>query len=284
MKKFNSLKFWSTVPLYVFLIVLVFIPAVFIIIVSFSKGDALGNVTFSFTLENFQKLANPLYGKVILDSLLLAAGTTITTFLISYPLAYFVSKVPKKAQLVLILLIMLPYWTNSLVRTYSFVILLRTEGFINHILMALHLIDQPLKMLYTQGAVVAGMVYILLPVMFLPIFSSIEKLDQSYVEASRDLGAGQVRTFFHVVLPLTVPGIVAGAILVFTPTLGYFFISDLLGGGKVVLLGNLIRDQFTVTRNLPLGSALSVVMMVISFVFIAVYLRIMKKQSQGGRA
>lgn len=283
MKKFNSLKFWSTVPLYVFLIVLVFIPAVFIIIVSFSKGDALGNVTFSFTLENFQKLANPLYGKVILDSLLLAAGTTITTFLISYPLAYFVSKVPKKAQLVLILLIMLPYWTNSLVRTYSFVILLRTEGFINHILMALHLIDQPLKMLYTQGAVVAGMVYILLPVMFLPIFSSIEKLDQSYVEASRDLGAGQVRTFFHVVLPLTVPGIVAGAILVFTPTLGYFFISDLLGGGKVVLLGNLIRDQFTVTRNLPLGSALSVVMMVISFVFIAVYLRIMKKQSQGGR-
>lgn len=283
MKKFNSLKFWSTVPLYVFLIVLVFIPAVFIIIVSFSKGDALGNVTFSFTLENFQKLANPLYGKVILDSLLLAAGTTITTFLISYPLAYFVSKVPKKVQLVLILLIMLPYWTNSLVRTYSFVILLRTEGFINHILMALHLIDQPLKMLYTQGAVVAGMVYILLPVMFLPIFSSIEKLDQSYVEASRDLGAGQVRTFFHVVLPLTVPGIVAGAILVFTPTLGYFFISDLLGGGKVVLLGNLIRDQFTVTRNLPLGSALSVVMMVISFVFIAVYLRIMKKQSQGGR-
>lgn len=283
MKKFNSLKFWSTVPLYVFLIVLVFIPAAFIIIVSFSKGDALGNVTFSFTLENFQKLANPLYGKVILDSLLLAAGTTITTFLISYPLAYFVSKVPKKAQLVLILLIMLPYWTNSLVRTYSFVILLRTEGFINHILMALHLIDQPLKMLYTQGAVVAGMVYILLPVMFLPIFSSIEKLDQSYVEASRDLGAGQVRTFFHVVLPLTVPGIVAGAILVFTPTLGYFFISDLLGGGKVVLLGNLIRDQFTVTRNLPLGSALSVVMMVISFVFIAVYLRIMKKQSQGGR-
>ena len=284
MKKFNSFKFWSTVPLYVFLIVLVFIPAVFIIIVSFSKGDALGNVTFSFTLENFQKLANPLYGKVILDSLLLAAGTTITTFLISYPLAYFVSKVPKKVQLVLILLIMLPYWTNSLVRTYSFVILLRTEGFINHILMALHLIDQPLKMLYTQGAVVAGMVYILLPVMFLPIFSSIEKLDQSYVEASRDLGAGQVRTFFHVVLPLTVPGIVAGAILVFTPTLGYFFISDLLGGGKVVLLGNLIRDQFTVTRNLPLGSALSVVMMVISFVFIAVYLRIMKKQSQGGRA
>ena len=140
--------------------------------------------------------------------------------------------------------------------------------------MLLGIADTPIQLLYTEGAVIASMVYLFLPVMFLPIYSCVEKMDQTYIEASRDLGANKMYTFFKIVIPLTMPGIVAGSILVFTPSLGMFYISDLVGGGKTVLIGNVIRDQFTATRNLPFGSALSIVMMVMALIFIILYYKI----------
>ncbi|MBQ2897457.1 MAG: ABC transporter permease [Clostridia bacterium] len=271
MKKSNSLKIFSTYTTYLFLIAFVLIPTLFIIVVSFLKADSLGNIKLMFTFENFKKLFDPVYLNIMVNSLKIAFITTISALLLAYPLAYIISKTGRKIQQALFMLIILPYWTNSLVRTYSFLIVLRSDGIINKLLMMLGAITEPLQLLYTEGAVIFAMIYLLLPVMFLPIYSSITKLDFSFVEASHDLGANKFQTFLSVILPLTIPGVMAGTILVFTPCLGLFFISDLIGGGKTVLLGNIIRDQFTSTRNLPFGSALSVLMMLFALFFIAIY-------------
>jgi len=274
MKKLDSLKIISTWSLYVFLAVFVVVPTFFIIVVSFLQADTLGNINFSFTVENFQRLHNPIYFGVLLNSVEIAFVTTVTTLLLAYPLAYIITRLDKKTQFIVLLLIVLPYWTNSLVRTYSFLVILRADGIVNRILMLFGAISQPLQLLYTKGAVVFSMIYLYLPIMFLPIYSSIEKMDRAYIEASKDLGANTFKTFINVILPLTLPGIFAGCVLVFTPCLGLFFISDLIGGGKTVLLGNIIRDQFTTTRNIPFGSAVAVVMMVIALAFIFIYYKL----------
>lgn len=281
MKKHDSLKVLSVMSFCLFIAIFVFVPTAFILIVSILSSDSLGNITLEFTLENFKKLLDPIYLEVLFNSLKISAVTTLATLLAAYPLAYIVSRMNKKAQFTLMLLIILPYWTNSLVRTYSFLVILRADGIVNQLLMSIGLIDRPIQLLYTDGAVIFSMIYLYLPVMFLPIFSSIEKLDKTYIEASRDLGAGSFDTFTKVVLPLTLPGVIAGCILVFTPCLGLFFISDLIGGGKTVLLGNVIRDQFSTTRNLPFGSALSVVMMLIAMAFIGLYYRVLLINSGG---
>lgn len=277
-KGFFSIKNISLFLISLFLIFFVIIPTCYILVTSFCNADDLGNISFVFTMSNYKKLFSQIYGEVIYNSVRIAILTTTLVLLIAFPLANIVSKLNSKIQMIILLLIVLPYWTNSLVRTYSFMVILRADGIINKLLMYLGISDSPLQLLYTELAVVLAMVYLFLPVMFLPIYSSIEKLDKSYIEASKDLGAGNVATFFNVVLPLTLPGIVAGSILVFTPCLGLFFISDLIGGGKTVLLGNVIRDQFSSTRNIPFGSALSVVMMVMALIFILIYYKI----SSGG--
>jgi len=273
-KKNNSLKVSSLLILNIFIILFIIIPTVFVVITGFCKSDDLGNISAVFTTKNFQKLISPIYLNVILNSVKIAFSTTFFTFLIAYPLAYIISGLNKKLQMFFLLLIVLPYWTNSLVRTYSFMVLLRADGFINKILMLLGVVDNPVQLLYTDGAVIVSMIYLFLPVMFLAVYSSIEKLDKNIIEASKDLGAGKFYTFVKIIFPLSLPGIVAGSVLVFTPCLGLFYISDLIGGGKTVLLGNVIRDQFTTTRNLPFGSALSVVMMIMAMLFISVYYKL----------
>lgn len=276
--KLNSLKRISLGTLYIFLTAFVIIPILYIIISSFCKADDLGNINAIFTTENFEKLFSPVYGVVIINSVKIALITTLSVLALAYPLAYIISRLNKKAQVIILLLIILPYWTNSLVRSYAFMVILRADGIINKLLMILGITENPVQLLYTEGAVIASMVYLFLPVMFLPIYSSVEKLDKTYIEASKDLGAGKVRTFFCITLPLSLPGIIAGTILVFTPCLGLFYISDLIGGGKTVLLGSIIRDQFTTTRNLPFSSALSTVMMIMALFFIVIYYKI----SSGG--
>lgn len=276
--KLNSLKRISLGTLYIFLTAFVIIPILYITISSFCKADDLGNINAIFTTENFEKLFSPVYGVVIINSVKIALITTLSVLALAYPLAYIISRLNKKAQVIILLLIILPYWTNSLVRSYAFMVILRADGIINKLLMVLGITENPVQLLYTEGAVIASMVYLFLPVMFLPIYSSVEKLDKTYIEASKDLGAGKVRTFFCITLPLSLPGIIAGTILVFTPCLGLFYISDLIGGGKTVLLGSIIRDQFTTTRNLPFSSALSTVMMIMALFFIVIYYKI----SSGG--
>ncbi|MDB4865881.1 MAG: potB, partial [Cohnella sp.] len=181
-----------------------------------------------------------------------------------------------KYRNLLLLFVIVPFWTNSLIRTYAWIVLLRTEGVINTILLQLGLIHSPLTLLYNDTAVLIGLVYTMLPFMILPLYASIEKLDKSYLEAASDLGAKPWQTFVKVTLPLTAPGVMAGTLLVFIPALGLFFIPDLMGGSKSILIGNLIKNQFLSARDWPFGSAISIILMALTLLFIAAYVRVTK--------
>ena len=195
---------------------------------------------------------------VFWNSFYLSAVTTLLCLVIGYPFAYLIARADPRVRPYLLLLVIVPFWTSSLVRTYAMIVILNTNGLLNTLLQALGLIDEPLELLYTDGAVIAGLVYTLLPFMVLPLYAAIEKLDWRLVEAARDLGARKVRTFVSVIIPLTSPGIVAGCMLVFLPGLGMFYVADFLGGSKTTLIGNLIQRQFLSARDWPFGSAASV--------------------------
>ncbi|KLU65952.1 spermidine/putrescine transport system permease protein PotB [Desulfosporosinus acididurans] len=258
-------------PVILWLLIFVAAPLVYILVISFMKKGTYGGVVASFNFENYLRIYDPLYLKIFFVSIVIALATTVLCLVIGYPFAYIIARASDRNKSILLSLIMLPFWTNSLIRTYGWIILLRTNGTFNTLLLSTHLISQPLQMLYTNGAVMVGMVYTLFPFMVLPLYSSIEKLDRSLLEAANDLGAKPRRAFWRVTLPLTVPGVFAGCIQVFIPTLGYFFISDLLGGGNSVLVGNLIRNQFLAARDWPFGAALSILLIVFTIVLMRVY-------------
>lgn len=258
-------------PIAIWMTLFVAIPLIYVFVISFLKKGTYGGVEFAFTLSNYTDIFNPLYLKIFIYSLAVSAIVTIISILIAYPYAYFVAKKPQITRTVLLMFVMIPFLTNSLIRTYGWMILIRSEGIINKILLSIHLIKQPINLIYTNGAVILGLVYTLIPFMILPLYSSIEKLDKSLLEAAKDLGANSVKTFLKVTLPLTVPGIFAGSIMVFIPALGLFFIADLLGGSKIMLIGNLIRNQFLTARNWPFGAALSMVLILITLALVAIY-------------
>ncbi len=266
---------WVTVgPTVVWLGIFLFLPLVYVILITFLTKNAYGGVDFIFTLDNYKNLFNSEYLKVFWDSILLSFETTVICLLAGYPFAYILANAPKRWKSFLVLLLMLPFWTNSLIRTYGWNTLLRTEGIINHLLLGIGLIKEPLEMLYTNQAVLLGMVYALLPFAVLPLYTSIEKLDKSLLEAGSDLGASRVHVFTRIVLPLTMPGIFAGSIQTFIPSLGFFFISDMMGGAKTMYIGNLIKNQFLSARNWPFGAALSIVLIVITLVLMRLYTRV----------
>jgi len=244
-----------------------------VLIVSFLSRGEYGDIQLPFTLDNYKRLLSPIYGQILIKTLIISISTTVGCLIIGYPFAYFIGRANKKYRGLLLLLVILPFWTNSLVRTYAWIILLRTEGVINTYLMRFGFISNPIQMLYTDGAVLIGMLYIMLPFMVLPIYTSIEKLDMSYIEAANDLGASPYKTFKEITLPLTMPGIVAGCMLVFIPTLGYFFISDLMGGSKTMLISNLIKNQFLTSRDWPFGSAIAVIVIILMLIAIGLYFK-----------
>ena len=258
-------------PAILWLLIFVASPLVYVLVISFMKKGTYGGVMASFNFQNYLRIFDPLYLNIFLVSIMIAAATTVLCLLLGYPFAYIIAKSSNRNKNIFLTLIMLPFWTNSLIRTYGWIILLRTNGTFNTLLTSVHLISQPVQMLYTNGAVMVGMVYTLFPFMVLPLYSSIEKLDFSLLEAANDLGAKPRRAFLRVTLPLTVPGIFAGCIQVFIPTLGYFFISDLLGGGNSILIGNLIRNQFLAARDWPFGAALSILLIIFTIVLIRLY-------------
>ena len=258
-------------PVGFWLIVFVAIPLVYILAISFMKKGTYGDIEFVFTLENYKQVIDPLYLKVFISSIWMAVITTVLCILIGYPFAYFIAKKTEVKRTLLMAMVIVPFLTNSLIRTYGWTILLRTEGIINTILIKLNIISEPLKLMYNDFGVILVMVYTLLPFMIMPLYASIEKLDKSLLEASKDLGAKSVKTFLKVTLPLTLPGIFAGTIMVFIPTLGYFFIPDLIGGSKSMLVGNLIKNQFMSARNWPLGAALSLVLIIFALVMVGLY-------------
>jgi spermidine/putrescine transport system permease protein len=224
-----------------------------------SRG-AYGGVTPPGTLENYTRLFDPLYGVILLRSFWIAGISTALCVLLGFPLALFIAQSGPRKNLYLSLVI-LPFWTSFLIRTYAWMFLLRDTGLINTILQSLHLISAPLPMLYNDGAVILGLVYGYLPFMVLPLFATLERLDPSLLEAAADLGARPFETLCRVTIPLAAPGIRAGAILTFVPCLGTYLTSDLLGGSKTILVGNLVQNQFTTSRDWPFGAAASLVLM-----------------------
>ncbi len=261
--------------------IFVVIPYFIVVLFSFLTPNPAGIVTWKFTLENYRLIFSPVFLKVCKSSFTLALGTTAITLLAAYPFAFLLTRIPEKIRQTLILLMIIPFWTSSLIRTYSMIILLKANGLVNSFLMNMGWIDEPLSLLYTQLAVFIGLVYTLLPFMILPVYASIQKLDRRLIEASRDLGATTRHVFFHVILPLTMPGIVAGSTMVFLPALGLFYIPDLLGGARSMLIGNFIKDQFLTTSNWPLGSSASVILTFLMFIMLAWYFVSSRKANQG---
>lgn len=261
---------------------MVFVGAsiLYIIALSFLKRNPEGNgVLMQFTLENYQKLMQPGYFKVFVNTLRLAAETTGLCILIGYPFALIMSRARGRAKSLLLMLVIVPFWTNALVRIYGWRILMMGNGPINALLISLGVISKPLKMMNTHGAVLLGMVYGLIPFMILPVYSSAEKLDRTLVSAGRDLGAGPVKVFLSVELPLTLPGLLSGCVLVFVPSMALFFISDLLGGTGDILVGNLVRDQLLKSRDWPFAAALSVLLLVMTAIVMYIQRRAGGKNS-----
>jgi spermidine/putrescine transport system permease protein len=242
-------------------------PLAIIVIYSFLTRGAYGGVEFPWTAENFTRLWDPVYGVIFLRSFWIAAVATALCLILGFPLAMFIARSGPRKNLFLSLVI-LPFWTSFLIRTYAWMFILRDTGIVNSALEALGIIRQPLPLLYNDGAVILGLVYGFLPFMVLPLYATLERLDPSLLEAAADLGARPWRALVDVTLPLCAPGIRAGAILVFVPCLGTYLTSDLLGGSKTVLIGNVVQNQFTASRDWPFGAALSLALMAIALVLL----------------
>jgi spermidine/putrescine transport system permease protein len=216
-----------------------------------------GGVKWEFTLGNFAKALDPTYLSILGDSLVIAGITTLLALLLGYPTAYGITRLPPQWRTVALVMVVLPFWSNFLIRTYAWIVLLNSQGPINSTLVSLGVIGAPLELLYNRGAVVVGLLYAYLPLVVLPVYAAIERLDPQLQEAARNLGATKARTFWDITLPLTLPGVMIGAIFVFVPSMGNFVVPELLGGGKTVMVGNLIRDQFLEARNWPFGAVLA---------------------------
>jgi spermidine/putrescine transport system permease protein len=242
------------------LLFLVLAPNLLVVGASVMTRDPSTFIALPLNLDAYRQLFNPLYLDVFLHSLWMATLTTAICLLIGYPFAWALSKVQKRRQMLLIFLLIIPFWTNSLVRVYALKLILATNGLLNSALLWLGWISEPLQMLYTQGAVIVGLVYLLLPFMILPLYAVFDDLRQDVLLASHDLGAGRLATFKNVIIPLTLPGVLAGVMLVLLPAMGLFFVPDILGGSRSLLVGNVIKNQFLDARNWPLGAAASIVL------------------------
>lgn len=266
-----------TAPLFIYFATFLILPLVFLIIVSFSAKDDLGNILPIFSIAAYQKILSPTYIKILLSSFKLAFITAILALFIGYPIAYFISQMKTKYKQVLLLLMMLPFWISSLLRTYGWMILLGKEGLINRLLLALKLSKQPLNLMYRFESVLVVTLYMLIPFMILSVFNSLDQIDPSYLEASSDLGASKRQTFFNVILNLSMPGIIRGFALVFIPALSMYFVSDLIGGGQVIFVGNLINTQMSKARNKPQAAALAIVLLLLVIIFLYLISKILKK-------
>ncbi|MBE6987643.1 MAG: ABC transporter permease [Ruminococcaceae bacterium] len=278
MKNKNSSKMSLAMlaPIYIFTIAFVALPIIYMFVLSFLKQAESWGVVYEFTLKNYLDILEPIYLTTFIESFKLAVLTTLLVIIIGYPFGYFMAKLSAKWRGRMMLLLMVPFWTNSLIRLYGWIIIFRANGPLDKILMFLGITQEPLKLLYTYPAVVVGMVYALVPFMILAVYSSVEKMDWSLVEASRDLGASAFEAFRTVTLPLTLPGLLSGIILTFVPSMGLFFIADILGGNKVVLVGNVIQEQLMKAHNWPFAAALAVILMLMTSILIYTYRKITK--------
>jgi spermidine/putrescine transport system permease protein len=272
---------WSLLaPGTFWLIAFFLVPVIMMFAYSMMPRGIYGGVVPGFTLEHYKRFFDPLYLQILNRTFMWSLGATILCLLMGYPLAYLIARSGKWKNF-LMFLVVLPFWTSFLVRTFAMIFLLRDTGLINNLLLKAGWITEPINMLYTPFAVMTGLVYSFLPFMVLPIYSSLEKLDLSLLEAAEVLGARPAARFWKITFPLSVPGVVAGSLLVFIPALGSFLTSDLLGGAKQVMIGNLIQNQFSSARNWPFGSAASFIVMALVLVAVMIYLRV-RDRAPGG--
>ena len=272
-----KLRSWFLLPAWLWMALLFVAPFAIIMAYSFLTRGVYGGVEHPWTADSYQRLIDPLYLRVFLRSFVMALAATALCLLFAFPAALFIARTSRHKNLYL-QLVMLPFWTSFLVRTYAWMFLLRDTGLINTALLKIGLIHSPLPLLYNDGAVLLGLVYGYLPFMVLPIYATLERLDPSLPEAAADLGARPLTTLFTVVVPLSRPGIIAGAVLVFIPCLGAYLTPDLLGGGRTVLVGNLVQNQFTTARDWPFGSAVSIILMLLVTLLLWLFLRRQSEQ------
>ncbi len=271
MKKTKKSNWLLLLPMYVFTILFVALPILYMFLLSFLTRAEVWGVDFTFTLDNYRKILEPLYLSTFVESIKLAVLSTGLIILIGYPYGYFMARMSAEWKRRMLLLIMIPFLTSALIRLYGWIIVFRSNGVLDKVLMWLGITDAPLKLLYSYPAVVVGMVYALLPFMILSVYSSAEKLDFTLVEAARDLGASSFKAFWTISFKLTIPGLLSGIILSFIPSMGLFFIADILGGNKIVLVGSVIQEQLTKGRNQPFAAALSAVLMILTSLMISLY-------------
>ena len=266
------------------LYVTLFMTVPLLIIASYTvlKRGRFGGVQLQFTLDNFSKAFDSTYLAILGNSLLIATITTVLALLLGYPTAYAISRLPRQWRTVALVLVVLPFWSNFLIRTYAWIVLLNSEGPINSVLVRLGVIGAPLDLLYNRGAVVVGLLYAYLPLVILPVYAAIERVDPQLQEAARNLGATKFRTFRDITLPLTLPGTLIGAIFVFVPSMGNFVVPELLGGGKTVMVGNLIRDQFLEARNWPFGAVLALSVVGFLIILFAIQAIVARRINGGG--
>jgi spermidine/putrescine transport system permease protein len=277
-------SFLLVLPGFFWLGLFMVVPCGIIFAMAFFERGVYGGIDYSaMTAENFRRAFDPLYLSILLDSARIALSATALSILIAYPAAYAINRARPALQPVLLVLVLLPFWSNYLIRTYAWMVLLNREGLINGFLGWLGAIDQPLPMLYNEFAVILGLVYNYCPFVVLAVYAALQRLDPSYAEASRDLGAGAATTFLRITLPLTVPGVAAGAVFVFVLSIGNFVTPDLLGGGRLQMVGNLIYDQFLTARDWPFGATLSLFLIAImtALLFLQAFAT---RRAHGGRS
>lgn len=256
------------------------LPTLALLLVSFlDTTESYASIPL-LTLRHYLELFDPVFLTILWDTVWLAILSTCLCLIIGYPFAYLIARTSPGIRQWLLLLVMIPFWTNSLIRTYALILMIGAQGIINKILLFSGIINEPLKMMYTDFAVFIGLSYTLLPFMVLPLYASIEKLDGTLIDAAQDLGASRFRAFWHITIPLTLPGIVGGCMLVFLPALGCFYVPEILGGSKNMLLGTFIKNQFLLTENLPLGSAASTILTVL-LIILALFYRFTSRRSMG---
>jgi spermidine/putrescine transport system permease protein len=257
-------------------------PVLLVVGYSFATRDRFGGVSWVFTTENYSRAFDSLYLDVLRSSVLIALAATVLAAAIGYPTACAIARLSARWRTVALVLVVVPFWTNFLIRVYAWIVLLNSQGLVNDALTGSGLVSERFTMLYTPGAVVVGLTYTYLPLMILPIYAAVERLDHELLEASANLGASRLRTFWSVQLPLTLPGLMTGAILVFVPSLGNFVVPELLGGGKTVMVGNLVRDQFLKAQDWPFGSVLAMVVVLMLVGLFLVQASVTRRIEGGG--
>lgn len=262
-------------------LLLVVLPLLYVCLMSIMTRPSYGGVEFTVSFNGYRALFEKAYLVAIWNSVRMSLVSTVIILLVSYPMAYMLSRCSRRVASNLIILMMIPYFTNSLIRLYSYITLFNTKGILTGILDRLGM-TWSTDFLYSESAVVLGLVYVCIPYAVLPMYSSIERLDKALLEASYDLGAGRVKTFFRITLPMTMPGVYAAAIISFVPSIGNYFVADVLGGSKTLLIGNLIKDQFMSSRNWPLGSALSVFLIAGTMILVYLYARVSRADVMEG--